>query len=216
MKKFGRKINSNNTFSLSTVILNQGNLETLNEESKTILLYNNNEFHEERTNSKKYINNQNNQDFFLLKTKNRNSNKNDKIIVLSENSERKNLIPEKCDDSHPKKNSYRLSDMEQRNLYFLLGIDENSSEDKIKKSYKKLCLSLHPDKGGDSEKFSKINKAYKILSNNICRIIHDKFSFRAIDLIEHLLVREEETNKYSDLISQESDLEVLRLIIMNY
>ena len=36
--------------------------------------------------------------------------------------------------------------------YEILGIDKNSTYDEIRKSYRKLAASLHPDKGGDQGK----------------------------------------------------------------
>ena len=55
-------------------------------------------------------------------------------------------------------------------LYEILGINKNSSEEEIKKAYKKMAMKWHPDRNpGNSkeaeEKFMEINNAYKILSN---------------------------------------------------
>ena len=50
-------------------------------------------------------------------------------------------------------------------LYKVLEIDENASEDEIKKSYRSLSLKHHPDRGGDGETFKKINEAYQHLSD---------------------------------------------------
>tara|TARA_X000000368_G_scaffold403213_1_gene377947 strand:+ start:391 stop:1302 length:912 start_codon:yes stop_codon:yes gene_type:complete len=49
--------------------------------------------------------------------------------------------------------------------YKVLGVDESSSQDDIKKSYRKLSLKHHPDRGGDAEQFKKINEAYSILGD---------------------------------------------------
>ena len=38
-------------------------------------------------------------------------------------------------------------------FYELLGVDKNASMDDIKKSFRKLALKNHPDRGGDKEKF---------------------------------------------------------------
>jgi len=54
--------------------------------------------------------------------------------------------------------NYLLSDK-----YKLLEVDENSTLDEIKKSYRKLCLKYHPDKNtkdDDASKFIEIQKAY--------------------------------------------------------
>lgn len=44
--------------------------------------------------------------------------------------------------------------------YTILGINNNSSEEDVKKAYKKLAREHHPDKGGSEEKFKEINGAY--------------------------------------------------------
>lgn len=50
--------------------------------------------------------------------------------------------------------------------YRVLGVSENATEQEIKTAYKKLAVQYHPDKGGDVEKFKKINNAYDILGNS--------------------------------------------------
>jgi curved DNA-binding protein CbpA len=53
----------------------------------------------------------------------------------------------------------------QRDLYEILGVDRNASQEEIKKNYNELVLLYHPDKGGDPKKFKDLQIAYKILSN---------------------------------------------------
>jgi len=50
-------------------------------------------------------------------------------------------------------------------LYEDLGISKESSQDEIKKAYRKLAMKHHPDKGGDPETFKKISHAYDVLSD---------------------------------------------------
>ena len=49
--------------------------------------------------------------------------------------------------------------------YKVLGVSENASGDEIKKAFRKLSLKHHPDRGGDSNVFKKINEAYQTLGD---------------------------------------------------
>ncbi|MGX7582548.1 DnaJ C-terminal domain-containing protein [Candidatus Vidania fulgoroideorum] len=55
------------------------------------------------------------------------------------------------------------------NYYEILGINENASEEEIKKAYRRLAMKYHPDKNpGDKnaeEKFKEIKNAYEKLTN---------------------------------------------------
>jgi len=57
--------------------------------------------------------------------------------------------------------------------YDLLGINQNASQDDIKKAYKKAAIANHPDKGGDPEKFKEIANAYQVLSDENKRRDYD-------------------------------------------
>lgn len=59
------------------------------------------------------------------------------------------------------------------NYYQILGVDENASQEDIKKTYRKLAMEHHPDKGGDEEKFKKISEAYDILGDENKKIQYD-------------------------------------------
>lgn len=67
--------------------------------------------------------------------------------------------------------------------YNILGVDEDASQEEIKKAYYKLAHKHHPDKGGEGEKFKKINKAYQVLSDEKKRNQYDRHgsSFRQGD-----------------------------------
>lgn len=51
-------------------------------------------------------------------------------------------------------------------LYNALGVSKDSSQDEIRKAYKKLAVQYHPDKGGDEAKFKEISAAYEVLSDD--------------------------------------------------
>ncbi len=53
----------------------------------------------------------------------------------------------------------------KKDYYAILGVSKNASADEIKKSYKKLAIKHHPDKGGDVTKFQELQEAYDNLSD---------------------------------------------------
>ena len=56
-----------------------------------------------------------------------------------------------------------------------MGIDKNATPQEIRKAYRKLAIKLHPDKGGDPEKFKEMQNAYEVLSDPKKREIYDKY-----------------------------------------
>ena len=63
------------------------------------------------------------------------------------------------------------------NHYTTLGIPQNASHETIRKAYRKLSLEYHPDRNpgdtGKSEKYIKINEAYKVLADDVERKNYD-------------------------------------------
>ena len=57
--------------------------------------------------------------------------------------------------------------------YNILGIARNASPEEIKKAYRKLAMTHHPDRGGDHTQFANINSAYEVLSNSDKRDAYD-------------------------------------------
>lgn len=59
--------------------------------------------------------------------------------------------------------------MSKPTYYNILGVDNEASEQDIKKAYRKLSLQFHPDRNSDesaTEKFKEINEAYETLGDS--------------------------------------------------
>tara|TARA_R100000808_G_scaffold24984_1_gene60172 strand:+ start:6984 stop:8018 length:1035 start_codon:yes stop_codon:yes gene_type:complete len=76
--------------------------------------------------------------------------------------------------------------MSKKDYYTLLGVSENATGAEIKKAYRKLAVTYHPDKNPDNikaeEKFKEISEAYAVLSDPEKRAQydaggHDAFNF---------------------------------------
>jgi DnaJ-class molecular chaperone len=59
--------------------------------------------------------------------------------------------------------------MSQEDYYRVLGVDQNTSETKLKEAYRQLAFKYHPDRNREdtaaSDQMKKINEAYAVLSN---------------------------------------------------
>ena len=85
-----------------------------------------------------------------------------------------------------------INNLNQENYYTLLGLKKTATIEEIKKAYRKLSLTLHPDRNsGDSKKselFSKITDAYTILSDSEKRRKYDfELSFDPSNLLNMIL-----------------------------
>lgn len=65
--------------------------------------------------------------------------------------------------------------MAKRDYYEILGVSKSSSADEIKKSFRKLAVEHHPDRGGDETKFKELNEAYEVLKDPEKRKRYDQF-----------------------------------------
>ena len=70
--------------------------------------------------------------------------------------------------------SAQRSEPSVRRFYKLLGVEKNATDSEIKKSYRKLAMKEHPDRGGDEEKFKKLSEAYAVLSDETKRALYDQ------------------------------------------
>ncbi|XP_061701740.1 dnaJ homolog subfamily B member 1a isoform X3 [Syngnathoides biaculeatus] len=69
-----------------------------------------------------------------------------------------------------------------KDYYKVLGIAKGSSEDEIKKAYRKQALRYHPDKNKSAwaeDKFKEIAEAYDVLSDAKKKDIYDRYGEEA-------------------------------------
>eukprot|EP01017_Pseudomicrothorax_dubius_P042763 TRINITY_DN7023_c0_g1_i1.p1 TRINITY_DN7023_c0_g1~~TRINITY_DN7023_c0_g1_i1.p1 ORF type:complete len:395 (-),score=79.89 TRINITY_DN7023_c0_g1_i1:287-1471(-) len=74
-------------------------------------------------------------------------------------------------DEEPSSNT----ESDPKRLYDVLGVEPRATADEIKKAYVRLAKQLHPDKGGDPEKFAELQEAYEVLSDPERRELYDRF-----------------------------------------
>ena len=71
----------------------------------------------------------------------------------------------------------------KKDFYEILGVSKSSTQDEIKKAYRKVAMQFHPDKNpGDKaseEKFKEAAEAYEILSDTDKRAQYDRFGHQA-------------------------------------
>lgn len=65
-----------------------------------------------------------------------------------------------------------------------MGIAKDATVKDIRKAYKKLALTMHPDKSDDPqahEKFSEITRMYEVLKDDEMRKRYDKYGEKGLD-----------------------------------
>ena len=75
--------------------------------------------------------------------------------------------------------------MSKEDYYNTLGVDRSSSDDEIKKAYRKKAMKFHPDRNkgdkGAEKEFKKINEAYYILKDKEKKAQYDQFGHQAFE-----------------------------------
>jgi curved DNA-binding protein CbpA len=94
--------------------------------------------------------------------------------------------------------------------YRILNLSENCSRNEVVDSYRKLAVIHHPDKGGDSEKFKKISRAYEILTDKHKREKYDN------SFLEDMYINYTDPDKIFEMVMKKSDEEVFRYYINNH
>lgn len=71
--------------------------------------------------------------------------------------------------------------MSKRDYYEVLGVAKTASADEIKKAFRKLAVTYHPDKeSGDEVKFKEVNEAYEVLKDSQKRQRYDQFGHAGV------------------------------------
>jgi len=85
-----------------------------------------------------------------------------------------------------------------KELYDILGVDENATDEEIKKAYKKKAVENHPDKeGGSNDKMVAVTTAYMVLKDKNRRDHYNKtgqtdlhgFDKRFGELIQQIFIK---------------------------
>merc|ERR1719282_1636262 len=74
----------------------------------------------------------------------------------------------------------------EKDLYEILGLQDDADEADIKKVYRKLSIKYHPDKNPDEEskrKFAEVRDAYEILNDPDKKILYDTGGMEAVKKI---------------------------------
>ncbi|GFS33499.1 DNAJ heat shock family protein [Actinidia rufa] len=74
---------------------------------------------------------------------------------------------------------YAVISISGKSYYDILQVQKGSSDEQIKRAYRKLALKYHPDKNQGNEeankKFAEISNAYEVLSDSEKRSIYDRY-----------------------------------------
>lgn len=72
----------------------------------------------------------------------------------------------------------------RQDLYDVLGVPRDASDDEIKRAFRKLAFQYHPDRNRDlgaEDKFKEINAAYQVLSDHEKRSRYDRYGQAGVE-----------------------------------
>lgn len=81
----------------------------------------------------------------------------------------------------PRGKKEEKKEINNKKYYETLGIDQKATPDQIKKAFRKLSVTKHPDKGGDTEEYKQITTAYTVLSDPEKRKIYDQYGEEGLE-----------------------------------
>src|SRR4051794_27837999 len=71
-----------------------------------------------------------------------------------------------------------------RDYYEVLGVSRSAGEDELKKAFRQLARTLHPDVNRDDpqaeEKFKEVAEAYEVLSDSERRAVYDRYGYEGL------------------------------------
>ncbi|GMH40729.1 hypothetical protein BSKO_08633 [Bryopsis sp. KO-2023] len=104
--------------------------------------------------------------------------------AAAERLRQRNAPQSSSDSSRPKATKEQIELVQRirksKDFYDILAISKESSDDDIKRAYKKLALKLHPDKNsapGAEEAFKGVSRAFSCLSDPEKRANYDRYGF---------------------------------------
>ena len=99
-----------------------------------------------------------------------------------------------------------MDNTNKTDLYAILKVDKNASDEQIKKAYHKLAIKYHPDKnpGSDDTIFKSISQAYEILSNPEKRQFYDQTG--SIDNMEDAMKQREMFNNFFNPFGNQNNM----------
>src|SRR5215218_11078798 len=75
--------------------------------------------------------------------------------------------------------------MAKRDFYEVLGVSKTADAEELKRAYRKLAMSYHPDRNpGDQsaeQKFKEISEAYDVLKDDQKRAAYDRYGHAAFE-----------------------------------